>query len=93
MTSFVRRSIDIATARTAAEAAAAKAAELGLRMTVVVSDEAGVLKHVHRMDGASQLSAQIAQDKAYTSAVTGMPTLGPGVGEEKVEARNAVCRK
>jgi uncharacterized protein GlcG (DUF336 family) len=74
MSSFVRRSIDIATARTAAEAAAAKAAELGLRMTVVVSDEAGVLKHVHRMDGASQLSAQIAQDKAYTSAVTGMPT-------------------
>ena len=74
MSSFVRRSIDSATARKAADAAAAKAAELGLRMTIVVCDEAGTLKHVQRMDGASQLSAQIAQDKAYTGAVTGMAT-------------------
>jgi uncharacterized protein GlcG (DUF336 family) len=74
MSSFVKRSIDIATALKAVEAAAAKAVEMKLRMSIAVCDEAGVLKHFHRMDGASTLSASIAQDKAYTSAVTGMAT-------------------
>jgi uncharacterized protein GlcG (DUF336 family) len=74
MSSFVKRSIDIGTAVKAVEAAAAQAAQVKLRMSIAICDESGVLKHFHRMDGASTLSASIAQDKAYTSAVTGMAT-------------------
>ena len=74
MSSFVKRSIDIATAVKAVEAAAAKAVEMKLRMSIAICDESGVLKHFHRMDGASPLAASIAQDKAYTSAITGMAT-------------------
>lgn len=74
MSSFVRRSIDHETAVKAAGAAAAQAATMKLRMSIAICDEAGVLKHFHRMDGASQLAVSICQDKAYTSAVTGMPT-------------------
>ncbi|HKV16181.1 MAG TPA: heme-binding protein [Reyranella sp.] len=74
MSSFVKRSIDISTAVKAVEAAAAHAAQMKLRMSIAVCDESGVLKHFYRMDGASTLSASIAQDKAYTSAITGMAT-------------------
>jgi uncharacterized protein GlcG (DUF336 family) len=74
MSSFVKRSIDQDAAVKAVEAAAARAAKMKLRMPIAVCDESGVLKHFHRMDGASALSASIAQDKAYTSAVTGMAT-------------------
>jgi uncharacterized protein GlcG (DUF336 family) len=74
MSSFVRKSIDIETAVKAAQGAASRAAEMKLRMSIAICDEAGVLKHFHRMDGASQLSVSISQDKAYTSAVTGMAT-------------------
>jgi uncharacterized protein GlcG (DUF336 family) len=74
MSSFIRRSIDIETAMKAALASADKAKSMGLRMSIAICDEAGILKYFYRLDGASQLSAQIAQDKAYTSAVTGMPT-------------------
>ncbi len=74
MSSFVKRSIDIDTAVKAVEAAAGQAAQMKLRMSIAVCDESGVLKHFHRMDGASTLSASIAQDKAYTSSVTGMAT-------------------
>lgn len=74
MSSFVKRSIDHTTAVKAVEAAAAQAATMKLRMSIALCDESGVLKLFHRMDGASTLSASIAQDKAYTSAVTGMAT-------------------
>jgi uncharacterized protein GlcG (DUF336 family) len=74
MSSFVKKSIDIDTAAKAVQAAAAQAAEMKLRMSIAICDDAGTLKQFHRMDGASTLSASIAQDKAYTSAVTGMAT-------------------
>lgn len=74
MSSLTRRSIDAATAKTAIEAAAAKADELKLKMCIAVTDEAGDLKAFHRMDGAPKLSLQIAQNKAYTSAGFGLPT-------------------
>jgi uncharacterized protein GlcG (DUF336 family) len=74
MSSFEKKSIDIDTAAKAVQAAAAQAAEMKLRMSIAICDEAGTLKQFHRMDGASTLSASIAQDKAYTSAVTGMAT-------------------
>ena len=74
MTTIVKRSIDATTAEQAIEAAAKKAAELGLRMCIAVTDEAGDLKAFRRMDGAPKLSTEIATNKAYTAASFGMPT-------------------
>jgi uncharacterized protein GlcG (DUF336 family) len=74
MTTIVKRSIDAKTAEQAIEAAAKKAAELGLRMCIAVTDDAGDLKAFRRMDGAPKLSTEIATNKAYTAASFGMPT-------------------
>ncbi len=71
---LIKKSIDIVTAEKAIAAAAKKADELGLKMCIAVSDEAGDLKAFRRMDGAPKLSIQIAQDKAFTSASYGLPT-------------------
>jgi uncharacterized protein GlcG (DUF336 family) len=74
MTTIARRSIDAKTAEQAIEAAANKATELGLKMCIAVTDEAGDLKAFRRMDGAPKLSIEIATNKAYTAACFGMPT-------------------
>ncbi len=74
MSSIVKHSVDAKTAEAAIQAAAVKARELGLNMSIAVSDETGDLKAFHRMDGAPKISIQIAQDKAYTCAISGMPT-------------------
>ena len=74
MTTIVKRSIDAKTAGQAVEGAAKKAAELGLRMCIAVTDEVGDLKAFRRMDGAPKLSIEIATNKAYTAASFGMPT-------------------
>ena len=58
------------------EAASAKALEIGVNMVIVVVDESGVLKALRRMDGAPQLSIEIATNKAYTAAAYGFPTHG-----------------
>jgi len=71
---LVKKSIDLATAQKAIAAAAKKASELGLKMCIAVSDEAGDLKAFERTDGAPRLSIQIAQDKAYTAASYGLAT-------------------
>jgi uncharacterized protein GlcG (DUF336 family) len=71
---LVKKSIDLATADKAIAAAAKKASELGLKMCIAISDEAGDLKAFERMDGAPRLSIQIAQDKAYTAAGYGLAT-------------------
>lgn len=72
--SIVKRSIDAATARRALAAAVAKSVEMNKAMSIAIVDEAGVLKAFERMDNASQLSIDISQNKAYTSAVSRMPT-------------------
>lgn len=74
MSSFVKRSIDLATAQMVLEGVKAEAVKLKLNMSIAVCDESGEVKALLRMDGASLLSVQIAQDKAYTSSVTRMPT-------------------
>jgi uncharacterized protein GlcG (DUF336 family) len=56
-------------ARTIVTAAQDHARELGLRITVAVVDEGGLLKLLDRMDGAPPLSAQIAEAKAQGAAV------------------------
>ena len=71
---LIKKSIDIVTAEKAIAAAAKKADELGLKMCIAVSDEAGDLKAFRRMDGAPKLSIQIAEDKAFTSASYGLAT-------------------
>jgi uncharacterized protein GlcG (DUF336 family) len=71
---LVKKSIDLATAEKAIAAAAKKASELGLKMCIAITDEAGDLKAFERMDGAPRLSIQIAEDKAYTAVSFGIAT-------------------
>jgi uncharacterized protein GlcG (DUF336 family) len=56
-------------AQTVVAAAHEHAHQLGLRITVAVVDEGGLLQALGRMDGAPPLSAQIAEAKAVGAAV------------------------
>ena len=74
MTSQVARNIDSDTAMRAIKAAQEKAIDIKKDMSIAVCDSAGHLKAFLRMDGASLLSLQIAQDKAHTAISGGIPT-------------------
>jgi uncharacterized protein GlcG (DUF336 family) len=50
--------------------AQARAAQLGIRVTIAIVDEGGLLFALSRMDGAPPLSAQIAEAKANGAALT-----------------------
>ena len=54
--------------------AVAKAQDMGIPMSIAISDADGTLVGFQRMDNASLISLDIAQNKAYSSAATGMPT-------------------
>ncbi|MPZ70584.1 MAG: heme-binding protein [Actinobacteria bacterium] len=56
------------------DAAANKAAEISVPMVISVVDRDGTLKAFLRMDGAPQLSVDIAQNKAYTATAFGIST-------------------
>lgn len=56
------------------DAAVKAASEAGQPASVAVYDASANLLAFLRMDGAGDLSATIAQDKAYTSAAFGWPT-------------------
>jgi uncharacterized protein GlcG (DUF336 family) len=73
---FEKASITSELAQRMIAAAEVKADELGVPMVIAVCDESGVLKALHRMDGAALLSVQIAQDKAYTAVGFGLPSGG-----------------
>jgi len=64
------RSISLALASRMLEAAQAKAKEIGINVTIAITDSAGHLKAFAAMDGAGLMTHQIAQNKAYTSAIT-----------------------
>lgn len=74
MASFEKRSVTAEAALVAIQGAVAKAKQLGHRMSISVCDEAGIVKASYRMDGASQSTLLIANDKAYTSASHHMAT-------------------
>ncbi len=57
-------------ARRLIDAAQKRAAEIGIRITVAIVDEGGLLQALSRMDGAMPLSAQIAECKANGAALT-----------------------
>ena len=71
---LTKASITVEAAFEVIRAAEAKAVEIGVPMCIAVVDESGVLKAFSRMDGAAQLSVDIAQDKAYTAISFSMPT-------------------
>ena len=73
---FGKSSITIESAHRLVEAAEAKARDMGVPMCIAVCDESGILKAFSRMDGAAQLSVDIAQNKAYTAIGFGLPTHG-----------------
>lgn len=74
MSSTTVRNIDVDTALKAIKAAREKATALKVNMSIAICDAAGHLKAFVRMDGASLISLQIAQDKAHTAISGGIPT-------------------
>lgn len=66
--------ISLETARRAVAATLEAARERGIAVCVAVVDRAGHLLSFDRMDGAPLLCGQLAQDKAHTVAVFGLPT-------------------
>src|SRR2546429_6764795 len=68
-----RHSISYELAQKMADAAVAKARELGVTENVAILDEGGNLKAFSRMDGAPIPTIEMAQNKAYT-ALLGVST-------------------
>ena len=63
-----QKTITAETAMKACQAAVKKAGEMEFAICVAVYDSSAQLKAYLRMEGAPMASAQIAEDKAYTSA-------------------------
>lgn len=61
-------------AKDAASTIEQEAGRMGLPVTICVIDEHGHVTFLERMAGAIQVSIQMAQAKAYTSAMFGMAT-------------------
>ena len=68
-----KHSISYELARKMADAAVAKARELGITENVAILDDGGNLKAFSRMDGAPIPTIEMAQNKAYT-ALLGVST-------------------
>src|ERR1700693_572748 len=61
--------LSLAGAHTVIEKALVKADQLGIKVTVAVVDEGGLLIALSRMDGAMPLSPQLAEAKAVGAAM------------------------
>jgi len=73
--SRTKQTVTLATAERMIEAAQTKAEELGVPVVIVVVDEGGLLKAMHRMDGVdSAVPLDIGPMKAYTAASFRTPT-------------------
>ncbi|MBS0398074.1 MAG: heme-binding protein [Proteobacteria bacterium] len=73
---FTTSTISLSSAQAAIDAGVSAATTLGVPMSMVIVDLAGLPKAFARMDGASILSYEVAYKKAWTAAVTGAPTAG-----------------
>ena len=73
-TTRTKQTLTLEAATAVINAASAEATSLGKPMCIAVTDEGGNLLSFVRMDGAAQMSIDIAIDKAYTSATFGIPT-------------------
>lgn len=73
-TTRTKQTLTLEAATAVIKAASAEATSLGKPMCIAVTDESGNLLSFVRMDGAAQMSIDIAIDKAYTSAAFGIPT-------------------
>ena len=69
-------------------AAKAEAMTQGWNVSIAVVDDAGMLIHLERMDGAGAQSPEVATLKARTSALSGAPTK---ILEDIVKDRPAVA--
>ncbi|WP_141336801.1 heme-binding protein [Paenibacillus sp. tmac-D7] len=54
--------------------AMSKAKELDIKISIAILDDGGNLAGFIKMDGASLISSQLAQNKAYTAVGFGLPT-------------------
>jgi uncharacterized protein GlcG (DUF336 family) len=61
-------------ARTLADAARARALEIGKALSIAVVDYGGFVVLIERMDGARPMTPDIALSKAYSAAVMQRPT-------------------
>jgi uncharacterized protein GlcG (DUF336 family) len=69
-----RPSISGLAAQKVVQSAIAEAERMGLAAVIAVVDDSGVLKAFHRMDGSLLSMVQVAQEKAFSSAATRIPT-------------------
>lgn len=74
MKTISQRSISLASALVAAQAAQAHAASIGMAIAVSVVDQSGVSKLFCRMDGAPLVASEAAWKKARTAVGFGMAT-------------------
>ena len=71
---FSTASITAAAASALIAEAARAAKELGIEVTIAITDNAGHLKAFDRADQAAFLTIDVAIDKAWTAASFGLPT-------------------
>jgi glc operon protein GlcG len=68
-----RPSLSAEVSRGLLDTAISQAEAMSTPITVITVDESGVIKDLHRMDGAPLVSIQTAWNKAYAAAAIGMP--------------------
>lgn len=71
---YTQASISQAAATALIQAARAACDEIGIEVTIAVTDNAGHLKAFERSDKAPFLTAEVAIDKAWTAASFGLAT-------------------
>jgi glc operon protein GlcG len=69
----MRATLSAEFSRRMVDTAVSEATAMSVPVTVVTVDESGVVKELHRMDGAPLVSVQTAMNKAYAAAAIGMP--------------------
>jgi uncharacterized protein GlcG (DUF336 family) len=83
------RSISSEAAQAALAAGLAEAGSIGKAFVIAITDAAGELKSLHRMDGAPYMSVQVAIDKAYTAGCFGRST---AAWDDAVESDGPLAR-